>query len=101
MIFKGEVAPCHRREPPASGSRPRRHSPEAGAAVVLVDINENALARRGREAYLGRSPGDRRDLQRGGRGAGPAAMVERTVATFGKLDHGRSTMPVSWVRWAI
>ena len=43
---------------------------EAGAAVVLVDINESALRAATEGAYLGRSPGDQRDLQRGGRGAG-------------------------------
>ena len=42
---------------------------KAGAAVVLVDINESAL-RAATGAYVGRSPGDQRDLQRGGRGAG-------------------------------
>jgi NAD(P)-dependent dehydrogenase (short-subunit alcohol dehydrogenase family) len=43
---------------------------EAGAAVVLVDINENALRAATGELTSAGHPGDRRHLQRGGRGAG-------------------------------
>jgi len=65
---------------------------EAGAAVVLVDINESAL----RAATEGLTSAGHRAISvtcNVADEAQAAAMVERTVATFGKLD--MATMPVS------
>jgi len=58
---------------------------EAGAAVVLVDINESAL----RAATEGLTSAGHRAISvtcNVADEAQAAAMVERTVATFGKLD---------------
>jgi NAD(P)-dependent dehydrogenase (short-subunit alcohol dehydrogenase family) len=71
---------------------------EAGAAVVLVDINESAL----RAATEGLTSAGHRAISvtcNVADEAQAAAMVERLPPSVSWT--WRSTMPVSWVRWAI
>ena len=58
---------------------------EAGAAVVLADVNEAALAAATQALDRRRPPGDGGAVRRLRRSPG-RAMVERTVAEFGRLD---------------
>ena len=57
---------------------------EAGAALVIADVNEAALAA-ATQKFRRRPPGDGGAVRRLRRGSG-RAMVERTVAEFGRLD---------------
>jgi NAD(P)-dependent dehydrogenase (short-subunit alcohol dehydrogenase family) len=69
---------------PASGSTAKAFA-EAGAAVVLVDINESAL----RVATEGLTSAGHRAISgtcNVADEAQAAAMIERTVAIFAKLD---------------
>jgi NAD(P)-dependent dehydrogenase (short-subunit alcohol dehydrogenase family) len=58
---------------------------EAGAAVALVDVNQGAAERAADQLGPVRSQGTGDPLERR-RGGDVAAMVGRTVATFGRLD---------------
>ena len=82
--FKGQ-SPLSRAPAPASDWRPRRHSPRRAPRSSFVDINENAIrAATGELTSAGhRAIGVTCNVADE---AQAAAMVERTVATFGKLD---------------